>query len=99
MNLIRPKSSIIKFIFANALDFTRQTRDIHTMIAVETSEKAIRVSIPTDGMPTEAVNAFVNWLRVEAAARRSHLKESAAWKLSEEVKSDWWSRNESRFIK
>jgi hypothetical protein len=45
------------------------------------------------------VNAFVNWLRVEAAARRSRLKESAAWKLSEEVKSDWWSRNESRFAK
>ena len=99
MNLIRPKSSIKKFIFANALDFTRQTRDIHTMIAVETSEKAIRVSIPTDGMPTEAVNAFVNWLRVEAAARHSRLTDNAAWKLSEDVKTDWWAGNESRFVK
>jgi hypothetical protein len=69
------------------------------MIAVETSEKAIRVSIPTEGMPAEAVNAFVDWLRVEAAARRSHLTEDQAWKLSEEIKSDWWSRNESRFGK
>ena len=69
------------------------------MIAVETSEKAIHVSIPTDGMPAEAVNAFVDWLRVEAAARRSRLTESEAWRLSEEIKSDWWSRNQSRFSK
>ena len=69
------------------------------MIAVETSEKAIRVSIPTDGMPAEAVNAFVDWLRVEAAARRSRLTEDEAWKLSEEIKSDWWSHNQSRFGK
>jgi hypothetical protein len=69
------------------------------MIAVETSENAIRVSIPTDGMPPEAVNAFVDWLRVETAAWRSRLTEAEAWKLSEEIKSDWWSRNQSRFGK
>jgi len=69
------------------------------MIAVETSEKAIRVSIPTEGMPVEAVNAFVDWLRVEAAARRSQLTEEQSWKLSEDLKSDWWSRNQSRFSK
>jgi len=69
------------------------------MIAVETSEKTIRVTIPTDGMPAGAVNAFVDWLRLETAARRSRLTEDAAWKLSEEIKSDWWSRNQSRFGK
>jgi len=68
------------------------------MIAVETSEKAIRVSIPTDGMPAEAVRAFVDWLRVETIARRSRLTESDAWKLAEEIRSDWWSRNQSRFL-
>ncbi len=66
------------------------------MIAVETTETAIRVSIPTDGMPAEAVNAFVDWLRVEAAARRSRLTECEAWKLAEEIKSDWWSRSQAR---
>jgi hypothetical protein len=87
------------FLPLNPLDFAAERRDIQFMIAVETSEKTIRVSIPTDGMPAEAVNAFVDWLRVEAAARRSRLTENAAWKLSEEVKSDWWARNESRFAK
>lgn len=69
------------------------------MIAVETSDKAIRVSIPTDGMPAEAVSAFVDWLRVEAAARRSRLTDATAWKLSEDVKSEWWSQNEARLPK
>ena len=73
-----------------------QTQDIRRVIAVETSEKAIHVSIPTDGMPAEAVNAFVDWLRVEAAARRSRLTGDTAWKLSEDVKSGWWSQNRAR---
>ena len=67
------------------------------MIAVEANKNEIRVSIPTEGMPAEAVSAFVNWLRVEAAARRSRLTDETAWKLSEDIKSDWWKQNQSRF--
>jgi hypothetical protein len=63
------------------------------MIAVEAKKGGIVVSIPTQGMPVEAVNAFVNWLRVEAAARRSSLTKETAWKLAEDVKSDWWQKN------
>jgi hypothetical protein len=73
-----------------------QTRDICYMIAVETNDKTIHVSIPTEGMPAEAVSAFVDWLRVEAAARRSRLTADTAWKLSEEMKSGWWSQNQTR---
>lgn len=67
------------------------------MIAVEPGQNEIRISIPTKGMPAEAVSAFVDWLRVEAAARHSRLSEEAAWQLAEDVKSDWWARNEARF--
>ncbi|MGD0252449.1 MAG: hypothetical protein ABSC01_07095 [Verrucomicrobiota bacterium] len=66
------------------------------MIAVEANEREIRVSIPTDGMPAEAVRAFLDWLRVEVAARRSRLTDDAAWKLSEDVKSSWWMKNRNR---
>lgn len=52
------------------------------MIAVETNDHEIRVNISTDGMSAEAVRAFLDWLRVEAAARRSRLTDDAAWKLS-----------------
>jgi hypothetical protein len=67
------------------------------MIAVETNDHEIRVNIPTDGMPAEAVRAFLDWLRVEAAARSSRLTDAAAWKLSEDVKSGWWAQNQGRF--
>jgi hypothetical protein len=67
------------------------------MIAVETSDHEIRVNIPTEGMSTESVRAFLDWLRVEAAARRSRLTDEVAWKLSEDIKSSWWSQNQSRF--
>jgi hypothetical protein len=67
------------------------------MIAVETSEHEIRVKIPIDGMSPEAVRAFLDWLRMEATARRSHLTDERAWKLSEEIKSDWWAKNKDRF--
>jgi hypothetical protein len=66
------------------------------VIAVDAGKNKIVVSIPTEGMPAEAVSAFVSWLRVEAAARRSSLTPETALKLSEEIKSDWWSQNQSR---
>ena len=67
------------------------------MIAVETDEKEIRITIPTQGMPTAAIGRFVAWLKLEVTAQRSHLTEEDAWKLSEEIKCDWWTRNQSRF--
>lgn len=67
------------------------------MIAVETNDQEIRVSIPTSGMSAPEVRAFLDWLRVEAAARRSRLGEDTAWKLSESVKADWWTHNQGRF--
>ncbi|MCX6941246.1 MAG: hypothetical protein NTX09_11020 [Verrucomicrobia bacterium] len=59
------------------------------MVAVEADKHEIRVSIPTAGMTPEAVSAFVSWLRLESAVRRSQLTPQAAWQLSEDVKSDW----------
>ena len=68
------------------------------MIAVVTDKHEIRVSIPTDGMGPEAVEAIVDWLRVEFAARRSKLTDDMAWQLSEDIKADWWAQNKARFI-
>jgi hypothetical protein len=68
------------------------------MIAVETNDHEIRVNIPTDGMSPEAVRAFLDWLRVAAAARRSRLTDDAAWKLSEDLKSGWFMRKSKQSL-
>jgi hypothetical protein len=59
---------------------------------------AVRKRLPgSQGLSPDEVNDFVAWLRVESIARRSRLTPEAAWKLSEDIKSDWWSTNEQRF--
>lgn len=68
------------------------------MITVEATDAGMRVTIPKDEVPPERVNSFVDWLRLEAIARRSGLSESDADRLAEEFKSDWWTKNKSRFI-
>src|SRR5664280_1105521 len=67
---------------------------ISTMIAVKAENGRLQVTIPTEGMTPDEVNDFVSWLRVESVVRRSRLTPEAAWKLSEDIKSDWWQANE-----
>ncbi len=67
------------------------------MIAVEADQDCVQVRIPTNGLTPEEVNGLVSWLRVEAIVCHSRLTPSAAWQLSEEIKSDWWRANEKRF--
>ena len=67
------------------------------MIAVRVDKDHVQVSIPTEGMTPEEINRFVSWLRVESVLCRSRLTDEAAWKLSEEIKSDWWDQNKDQF--
>ncbi len=68
------------------------------MITVETTEAGVRVTIPKDEVPPERLNSFLDWLRLEAVTRRSHLTEEQAGRLAEEAKAEWWSANKHRFI-
>jgi hypothetical protein len=68
------------------------------MILVEAAESSLRVTIPTDEVPPERVSAFVDWLRLEALARRSRLTEEEAGQMAEAAKASWWAANKDRFI-
>ena len=68
-----------------------------TMIAVKAENGCLQVIIPTEGMTPSEVNDFVSWLRVESVVCRSRLTPDDAWKLSEDIKADWWHANERRF--
>lgn len=69
------------------------------MITVETTETDVRVTIPKDALPTERLNSFLDWLRLEAVAGRSALSEAAADRMAEELKAEWWAANKARFVK
>lgn len=69
------------------------------MITVETTDTGLRVTIPRAEVPPERVNSFLDWLRLEALAWRSHLSESEADRMAEEAKAGWWAANKDRFVK
>jgi hypothetical protein len=68
------------------------------MITVENTEAGLRVTIPKDEVPPERLNSFLDWLRLEAVARRSALTEGQAGQLADQTKADWWASNKQRFI-
>ncbi len=69
------------------------------MITVETTDGGLRVTIPTSDVPPDRVDAFLDWLRLEAVARQSRLSEAEAEQMAEAVKAGWWAANKDRFIK
>lgn len=69
------------------------------MITVETTGTDVRVTIPKDEVPADRLNSFLDWLRLEAVARRSAFTEEAADRMAEELKAGWWAANKDRFIK
>ena len=69
------------------------------MITVETTDAAVRVTIPKSEVPTDRLNWFVDSLRLEAIACGSHLTEDEASRLADEIKAGWWAANKHRFTK
>ena len=69
------------------------------MIKVETTDAAVYVTIPKNEVPSDRLNSFLDWLRLEAIARTSNLTEREAEHLAEEIKTGWWAANKHRFIK
>jgi hypothetical protein len=69
------------------------------MITVETTGSTVHIAIPKNDVPTDRLNSFLDWLRLEAIARRSRMTESEAECLADEIKAGWWAANKDRFIK
>jgi len=69
------------------------------MITVETTDATVRVTIPRSEVPADRLNWFVDSLRLEVIARKSHLTEDEASRLADEIKTGWWAANRHRFIK
>jgi hypothetical protein len=68
------------------------------MITVEKTNSELRVTIPNDAVPPKRLNALLDWLRLEEIMQRSHLTETEADRIAEEIKAGWWAANKTRFI-
>ena len=67
------------------------------MITVETIADSTRVTIPKAEVPPDRLQPVLDWLRLEAMARKSRMTEETAQQMAEESKGDWWSKNQDRF--
>jgi hypothetical protein len=68
------------------------------MITVETTDTAVKVTIPKDSVPPKQLNEFLDWLRLEEIVQRSHLTDADADRIANQIKGEWWAANKDRFI-
>jgi hypothetical protein len=56
------------------------------------------VTIPKNALLLKQLNAFLDWLRLEEVAQRSHLAEAETDRIADGIKAEWWVANKDRFI-
>jgi len=61
--------------------------------------KTLVVKIPKDLISKDYVERFVERLELEMLVEKSQMTSKDAWKLSEEIKEDWWKKNRNKVLK
>jgi hypothetical protein len=68
------------------------------MISVESTADTIHLHIPRADVSDDRLAQILRELRLETAIGGSRLTDAGADTMAEEMKADWWARNEHRFI-
>ncbi len=68
------------------------------MFTVESTPETIHLRIPRSEVSEARLEELLRGLRLEAAVADSDFTDASAEELAEQMKSDWWARNERRFI-
>ena len=68
------------------------------MISVESTAEAIHLHIPRAEVSDVRLAQLLRGLRLEAAVAGNDLSDAVADAMAEEMKADWWARNQHRFI-
>ena len=68
------------------------------MISVESTADTIHLHIPRAEVSDTRLAQLLRGLRLEAAISGSRLTDAEADTMAEEMKADWWARNEHRLI-
>lgn len=68
------------------------------MISVESTTETIHVHIPRAEVSDARLAQLLRGLRLETAVAGSSLTDAGADAMAEEMKADWWARNEHRFL-
>ena len=69
------------------------------MFAVEKIGNNIRLEFSSDECPDPLLGQILAKARIEESLSQSKLTNEDALNLAEEMKSGWWSKNKTRFVK
>ncbi len=68
------------------------------MISVESTADTIHLHIPRADVSDARLAQILRGLRLETAIGGSRLTDAEADAMAEDMKAEWWARNEHRFI-
>ncbi|MCK4798946.1 MAG: hypothetical protein KAT05_16340 [Spirochaetes bacterium] len=69
------------------------------MLKMKSKNNEIIIRFPKGFLSKPYIDKFIERLEVEELAERNQMTEEQAWKISEEIKKDWWESNESQILK
>ncbi len=68
------------------------------MIDITFVAEDVILKFPKQLVSSTFLQDFLQKLRLETIAMKSQLTEEQAWKLSEEIKQEWWQKNRETFL-
>ncbi len=68
-------------------------------ISLETTDQNYNISIDRESMDSSTFYAFFERLRTEFLAQKMNTDESDLMVLSEEIKANWWKKNQEKILK
>ena len=68
------------------------------MIDITFVAEDVILKFPKQLVSSTFLQDFLQKLRLETIAMKSQLTEEQAWRLSEEIKQEWWQKNRETFL-
>lgn len=69
------------------------------MVEITFEKDEAILKFPKQFFSTDYVQKFLERLRLEAIVEKSMLTEEQAWELSEQLKQEWWQKNQAKLLK
>ena len=69
------------------------------MVEITFEKENAVLKFPKQLVSSGYVQEFLDRLRLETIIEKSQLSEEEAWKMSEDIKQQWWQKNKDKFLK
>lgn len=68
------------------------------MLNYQTTENTVNLSFSKDYLSSHELARLIETLRVKELLQQSQMTTEEAERLGEEMKENWWQKNQSRFL-